>query len=565
MKRYDIINHLIEWNGYKSYLEIGLWKGDCFSQIKCENKEACEPYPDGEYAESVCTYKMESDQLFSIIPEGKKWDIVFIDGLHLEEQVTKDILNSLKHLNKNGKIVLHDVLPEKKIDTEETCNGTVYKSVAALKNTGIDYYTVDTDMGCAVISYFECPEMIEKLTYKSVSFEEYDNKRAELMNVVNVNTFIENRGNIIKKKHPTISTCLIVKNESVCIERCIRSIQPFSDEIIVYDTGSDDGTQDICASLDKVKVIQGEWRNDFAWARNESFKYATCDYIMWVDADDYITPENAEWLVSFKENNLKDYTQVNFEYIYDMNPDGKYSMHFFRERIFRRDCKPKWFGRIHEFPAITEGERKIVEIPLEYFSIYHYKHSPNPYRNLNIYKEMEANGEITSGRDWFYYGRECMWYEGKDAARDKFFKALECPDLWCIDKLNLYLHLSGMAFEDGDEQKTFEYAFLAASCTDVPRADVCCAIGDCYYRRGKNDWAKTWYKAALERRPDEPDKTFMMNDRNTVYPALQLCVVEYNEGNVEESERYNEIAYGFDPDNETILNNKKFFESLKNQ
>lgn len=362
---------------------------------------------------------------------------------------------------------------------------------------------------------------------------------------------------------PTISTCLIVKNEAVCIERCIRSIQSFSDEIIIYDTGSDDGTQDICARFDKVRVIQGEWRNDFAWARNESFKYATMDYIFWVDADDYITPENQEWLLNFKSTELEKYTQVNFEYIYDMSEDGKYSMHFFRERLFRRDCCPKWFGRIHEYPSITTGDLKMVEIPLDQFSIYHYKHSPNPYRNLNIYKEMEANGEIKSGRDWFYYGRECMWYEGKEAARDKFAKALACPDLWCIDKLNLYLHLSGMAYEDGDEQKTFEYALLAASCTDVPRADVCCAIGDCYVRKGKNDWAKIWYKNALLRRDDEPDKTFMMNDRNTIYPALQLCVIEYNEGNVEESERYNDIAYGFDPENETILNNKKFFDSLK--
>ena len=117
---------------------------------------------------------------------------------------------------------------------------------------------------------------------------------------------------------PTISTCLIVKNESVCIERCLNSILLFSDEIIIYDTGSNDGTQEICSKIDKVRVIQGEWRNDFAWARNESFKHATCDYIMWVDADDYITEENARWLLNFKNTELEKYTQVNLEYIYDI-------------------------------------------------------------------------------------------------------------------------------------------------------------------------------------------------------------------------------------------------------
>lgn len=362
---------------------------------------------------------------------------------------------------------------------------------------------------------------------------------------------------------PTISTCLIVKNESVCIERCLNSILLFSDEIIIYDTGSNDGTQEICSKIDKVRVIQGEWRNDFAWARNESFKHATCDYIMWVDADDYITEENARWLLNFKNTELEKYTQVNLEYIYDMSPDGSFSMHFYRERIFRRNCNPKWFGRIHEFPAITNGETILLEVPFKNFSIYHYKHSPNPYRNLTIYKEMEANGEINSGRDWFYYGRECMWYEGRDAARDKFFRALKCPDLWSIDKLNLYMHLSGMAYEEGDEEKTLEYAYLAASCTNVPRADVCCGIGDCYVRRGRYDWAKIWYEQALFNRTEQPDETFMTNDKNTFYPAIQLCVVEYNLGDVAKAEEYNNMALEFEPTNETALNNKNFFDSLK--
>lgn len=564
----EIINDLIKWNNYKSYLEIGIWNGVNFYEIECENKECCDPYPSGEYAESVCTYRMASDDMFAMIPSDKKWDIIFVDGLHADDFAMRDIINSLKHLNRGGKIVVHDSLPDTKEHANETFeggiwNGTVYRAIAALKYTGIDHYTINTDCGCCVIDYFENPEKLEYIEPLKITFEEYFDNWHELMNAVEDSDFLENKGEIHMIEHPTISTCLIVKNESSCIRRCIKSIQPFSDEIIVYDTGSNDGTQAICASMDKVRVIQGEWREDFAWARNESFKYATCDYIMWVDADDYITPQNAEWLNRFKKTDLKNYTQVNLEYIYDMGDDGKYTLHFFRERIFRRDTEPTWFGRIHEYPAITKGERISIEIPLEDFSIYHYKHSPNPYRNLNIYKDMEKNGEIKSGRDWFYYGRECMWYEGRDAARDKFYKALDCPDLWCIDKLNLYMHLSWMAFEEGNEDDALKYAYLAASCTNVPRADVACAIGDCYIRRGRSDMARTWYEWALYNRTDEPDGTFMSNDKNTSYPALQLCVVEYELGNIEKSEKYNDMVLEFDPENENAICNKAFFQSIK--
>ena len=47
----------------------------------------------------------------------------------------------------------------------------------------------------------------------------------------------------------TVSVCMIVKNEEHCLERCLKSLAPVADEIIVVDTGSDDGTKDIAKNL----------------------------------------------------------------------------------------------------------------------------------------------------------------------------------------------------------------------------------------------------------------------------------------------------------------------------
>lgn len=85
------------------------------------------------------------------------YDIVFIDGLHLCEQVHRDILNSLAHLRPGGVVVLHDMLPEtEQAQLREMCkgdwNGDCWKAfVKYRKESPFECYTVDQDFGCAVI------------------------------------------------------------------------------------------------------------------------------------------------------------------------------------------------------------------------------------------------------------------------------------------------------------------------------------------------------------------------------------------------------------------------------
>ena len=106
--------------------------------------------------------------------------------------------------------------------------------------------------------------------------------------------------------HPpgTLTIAMIVKNEAKNIRAAMESFRPIAEEIIVYDTGSTDGTQGILDALAaeiaaakpaegavkapacRLTWYQGEWRNDFAWARNESIARATCSWILWMDADD---------------------------------------------------------------------------------------------------------------------------------------------------------------------------------------------------------------------------------------------------------------------------------------
>ena len=101
------------------------------------------------------------------------------------------------------------------------------------------------------------------------------------------------------KKPSIISVTLIVKNEIRQLEKCLLSFKDHVDEIVIVDTGSTDGSQEVAKKYahkfeqfsdcndPETGLIQ-----DFAMARNRALSLATGDYVLWVDADDEI--EGAE-------------------------------------------------------------------------------------------------------------------------------------------------------------------------------------------------------------------------------------------------------------------------------
>jgi len=146
-------------------------------------------------------------------------------------------------------------------------------------------------------------------------------------------------------KRNTLSVCMIVKNEEENIGRAIQSFLPFADEIVVNDTGSTDRTIEIVRSFPKTVLIESEWIGDFAYSRNLSLEKASCPWLLWMDADDYVPPDQAAAFNKLKLaplDRMVSFTVCNTE---DGKPVG---LRFMQTRMFPNHPKMRFEGRVHE-------------------------------------------------------------------------------------------------------------------------------------------------------------------------------------------------------------------------
>ena len=145
--RWDLISYLIKKKKYKNYLEIGCDEDHLFSKIFIQNKIGVDPVKGGNV-------RMTSDQFFR--ENKKKFDLIFIDGLHIYKQVKRDILNAIKCLKNNGIILVHDCLPDS-ISKQavprfrKVWNGDVWKAITDLRqNKNLEIFTCKIDHGIAL-------------------------------------------------------------------------------------------------------------------------------------------------------------------------------------------------------------------------------------------------------------------------------------------------------------------------------------------------------------------------------------------------------------------------------
>ncbi len=182
------------------------------------------------------------------------------------------------------------------------------------------------------------------------------------------------------KKLPTLSCCMIVKNEEDNLKRLLPLLKACMDELIIVDTGSTDGTKEVIKQYTD-NVYDFEWCDNFSAARNESLKHATKDYIIWMDADDSISKQDVARLKFHLQKNPN--TGV-FVTLIDKRPSKEFQS--IQLRVFPNVPGVKFVGKVHEQVSFSVEELGIK-----------YSHCAIPIIHLgydtddNVRKKLERN------------------------------------------------------------------------------------------------------------------------------------------------------------------------------
>jgi glycosyltransferase involved in cell wall biosynthesis len=235
---------------------------------------------------------------------------------------------------------------------------------------------------------------------------------------------------LLQVKRVTVTAAVLVKNEERLIQKCLQHLAPAVDEIVVIDTGSTDRTIEIAKSMPKVRLIQHEWKNDFSEARNAGLEAITTDWVIWVDGDEILFPEDVPYVREiaglFDDTPLPPILQI----CQNNTINGGVSPDYSQLRMFSTKRGLHYRGKVHEQVTTIEGDMYHSDVfkAMVRLRVQHDGYEPliiqqkdKLQRNLSLLEEMVTD-EPNNPAWWYFLGRETLGMGDKEKALEILLK-----------------------------------------------------------------------------------------------------------------------------------------------
>lgn len=147
-----------------------------------------------------------------------------------------------------------------------------------------------------------------------------------------------------------LGACLIVRDEAAVIADRVATLTAFVDEVVVYDTGSNDDTADRARAAGAV-VVRGDWQDDFSRARNAALAVSSAAWVLSVDADEVVLVDSRALRTTLAESSAVDAFGVQIDQVDDAMVAGDRTR---AVKLFRREVA-QWVGRVHETVCSVSG------------------------------------------------------------------------------------------------------------------------------------------------------------------------------------------------------------------
>ncbi|MFE4573234.1 glycosyltransferase [Paenibacillus chitinolyticus] len=342
-------------------------------------------------------------------------------------------------------------------------------------------------------------------------------------------------------KTPNISLCMIVKNEERSLERCLESAKDLVSEIIIVDTGSTDQTVEIAKQYTD-KIFYFEWINDFAAARNYALDQATGEYILHLDADEYLQEGR---------DNLKGDLDKDFYFLRIRNQlgMGHAEIHQF-VRLFRNHPSLRYEGTIHEQINLEKNanmSNAFMETLINHDGYLEevVKDKNKAKRNMDIIKEA-LKTEPTSF-NYYNLGLQHLHSGHYEQAIDAFKKSYALANNQTFTPRMLNLLIKSLI-----ELKRFKEALeVATDCIKLfpEDTDMLYQVGIIYTHLKYMEDAKNSFEKCLEIGEERAGLSFNHNEGTGSYLAsTKLSSLYLVDGDHEKAQKYFLMAVEKAPD-----------------
>ncbi|MTI69498.1 MAG: glycosyltransferase [Firmicutes bacterium] len=197
----------------------------------------------------------------------------------------------------------------------------------------------------------------------------------------------------VKKMKPFITLCMIIKDEEKVLRRCLDSVKGIVDEVVIVDTGSRDNSKKIAKEYTN-KVYDFQWVNDFSKARNFAASKASGEWILALDADEYVDRSNLKDMKEQIKNDEDAYDIYSVKILNFSGWNGQFTSQHYHERIYKNDGNIRYSRPIHEQLIKNQSKGKEFIESISKLIIYHsgyltqtFKEKEKSKRNMNILKE----------------------------------------------------------------------------------------------------------------------------------------------------------------------------------
>jgi Glycosyl transferase family 2 len=201
---------------------------------------------------------------------------------------------------------------------------------------------------------------------------------------------------------PFISFCAIVKNEAENLPRCLASVQPYVDELIVVDTGSTDDTIAIAQQYG-AKVSHFEWCDDFAAARNYSLSLVSGVWVLILDADEELVVHSPQFRELLMRPNVSIVYGLNRRDLYEVD-DIAGGQHV---RLFRNLRELQYRGRYHEQLQHISGHHLSLGT-MDAIEILHYGNSDDNILSKNLTRDIPILEKMRSEQGLDLWRLDCL-------------------------------------------------------------------------------------------------------------------------------------------------------------